>query len=381
MKALHVFTLATTAESFFDGQFKYLADNGLDITLACSPDSEIDWFAERNYIKYVPIEIARTLAPSQDVKTLKQLVSLICNERYDIVVGHTPKGALLAMIAAKFAGCKKRVYLRHGVIYTTAKGLKRKILIAEEKFVSALATHIINVSPSLGDVAVSDKLNKPDKQRVIGRGTCGGIDTINKFNPNTVNKDIVEALRFSQNIEKDDYVIGFCGRLCKDKGIPELIEGFDLFRRQHPEIKSKLLLVGGYDSRDILPQHIHNLIDSDKDIIYTGHILKNIQNFYALMDVFVFPSHREGFGMCAIEAQAMELPVLASKSHGCIDTIVDGETGEYIDITPESISEGLLNLYDQKRRLTLGKSARKFVCDNFERTKMWPQILKFYEQV
>ncbi len=381
MKVLHVFTLATTAESFFDGQFKYLSEHGHDITLVCSSSAGIANFAKRNAIRYIPVEIARTLSPARDVKSLQQLVRLIKTDKYDIVVGHTPKGALLSMVAANIAGCRVRVYLRHGLVYTTATGLKRAILKYEERFVSALSTHIINVSPSLCDLAVKDHLNPPWKQTVIGHGTCGGIDTVNTFNPEKLDRGMVSALRFSQKIGTDDFVVGFCGRLCKDKGIPELIEGFKLFRIQNPSISAKLLLVGSYDTRDILPESIHQTIDTDKDIIYTGQILKNIQNYYALMDVFVFPSHREGFGMCSIEAQAMGVPALVAKSHGCVDTILDGKTGYYIDLTPKSICEKLLLLHDQNLRQKLSKAARQFVCDNFERTKLGPLIKDYYDGI
>lgn len=381
MKILHVFTLATTAESFFDGQFKYLVENGQKIDLVCSPDIYVEEFAERNRINYIPIQIARSLSMNSDVKAVRQLYSLIKRNDYDVVVGHTPKGALLSMIAAKLARTKRRVYLRHGVVYTTASGIKRTILKMEEKFVSSLATKIINVSPSLGELVVKDKINKEAKQTVIGKGTCGGIDTIDTFNPEKIDKGRISSLRFSQNISEGDYVIGFCGRLCKDKGIPELIDGFNLFREKYPETNAKLLLIGGYDGRDTLPESIHKTIESDNDIIHTGHIIKDIQNYYALMDVFVFPSHREGFGMCSIEAQAMGVPALVAKSHGCIDTIVDWETGFYIDLTRESICDKLFQLYDSKKRRYLGNNARSYVCENFERTTLWPEILEYYNSL
>ncbi len=381
MKVLHVFTLATTAEAFFDGQFRYLVYNGHQIDLVCSGDEYVEDFARRNGVRYFPISIPRTLSPKQDALAIKQLCSLIRKNKYDIVVGHTPKGALLSMIASKLAGVKKRIYLRHGLIYTTAQGSKRTILKAEEKFVSSLATHIINVSPSLGQVAIDDKLNSAEKQTVIGKGTCGGIDTIKQFNPENIDTDRLSALRFSQQITASDFVIGFCGRLCKDKGIPELIEGFKLLRRKHPELHPKLLLVGGYDSRDILPEEIHQAIESDPDIIHAGHILKDIQYYYALMDVFVFPSHREGFGMCSIEAQAMGVPALVAKSHGCIDTISPGISGEYIDLTPQSICDQLFKMHSRDKRSLMSKNARRFVTENFERTTLWPKIVQFYSSL
>jgi len=379
MKILHVFTLAVTAESFFDGQFAYLSDAGFDIHLVAStkPSKE---FCQRNHITFHQIPVARRVDITVDIKSIKALCKLIRREKFDAVFGHTPKGALVAMCAARLSGVKIRVYYRHGLIYTTATGAKQLIFKTVERFTAVLATKIVNVSPSLSKLAVKDKLNSAGKQYVIGSGTCGGIDAENTFNPDKVDSGMISALRSGQKISKDDYVIGFCGRLCKDKGIRELIEGFRIFRKSNPSINAKLLLIGGYDGRDILPENIHQTIDTDDDIISTGYILKNIQNYYALMDVFVFPSYREGFGMCVIEASAMEVPILVSRSHGCVDSIRENVTGRYIDISPESIASGLSDMLDADLRHRLGKGGRQFVLNLFDHKVMWPLIKQFYDE-
>ena len=99
------------------------------------------------------------------------------------------------------------------------------------------------------------------------------------------------------------------------------------------------------------------------------------------MDVFVFPSYREGFGMTVIEASAMRLPILVSRSHGCIDSIREDVTGRYIELTPVSIASGLSDMLVSELRQRLGNAGRDFVSENFERTKMWPKILKLYSEI
>ena len=99
------------------------------------------------------------------------------------------------------------------------------------------------------------------------------------------------------------------------------------------------------------------------------------------MDVFVFPSYREGFGMTVIEASAMCLPILVSRSHGCIDSIRDDITGRYIDLTPKSIASELSDMLDPELRQRLGNAGRDFVTANFERTKMWPEIQELYDTI
>lgn len=380
MKVLHVFTLLTTPESFFYGQFGYLAEHGHEIHLVTDDEEDIE-FSRRNHIIYNRIPIIRAISPMGDIGTIKKLMQLIRREKYDAVFGHTPKGAMVAMIAAKLAGVKTRVYYRHGLIYTTAKGLKRSILKTVERLTAACATHIVNVSPSLSKLAVKDHLNSDRKQTVIGLGTCGGIDTINIFNPTKVSQEKVSVLRHTLGIPDNAYVVGFCGRLCHDKGIIELIEGFRLFQKAQPDIVARLLLVGPYDARDILPSHVKDEIEASHSIIAPGSVSHHfLPDYYSLMDVFVFPSYREGFGMTVLEASAMRIPVLVSRSHGCVDSIRENITGCYIDITSQSIASGLSDMLVPQLRQRLGNAGRDFVTENFERTRMWPRILDLYKQ-
>ncbi|MDE6423349.1 MAG: glycosyltransferase, partial [Muribaculaceae bacterium] len=116
------------------------------------------------------------------------------------------------------------------------------------------------------------------------------------------------------------------------------------------------------------------------DIIATGRIAKNmLPLYYQLMDVFVLPSYREGFGMSVLEASAMNKPVLVSRSHGCVDSIVEGETGLYIDISPEDIAaqiecvKGSTNSY--------GVNGRKWVCENFDSESMWPKVSSLLDEL
>lgn len=376
MKILNIFTISTTPKSFFDGQFKYLSDAGHEIWVVSSSEEPID-FVQTNSVFYRKFDIRRSISPFADIRTIAHLIAFIQHEQFEAVIGHTPKGAMVAMIASKLAGVKKRVYYRHGLIYTTAKGLKRKIFKVVEQLTASLATHIINVSPSLSKLAVKEHLNSDRKQTVFGIGTCGGIDTINIFNPDFISQCEKSDLKSSLGINEDDFVVGFCGRICKEKGVRELIDGFKLFIQKYP--KAKLLLVGAYDTRDILPVEYKNEIEANSNIISTGRVEKSrLPLFYSVMDVFAFPSYREGFGMCVIEASAMQVPALVSRSHGCVDSICEHQTGEYIDVSAQNINDNLEKMLNQSTRRRLGMNGREWVTKNFEQTLLWPQITSFY---
>ena len=88
---------------------------------------------------------------------------------------------------------------------------------------------------------------------ILGKGTCGGIDTQNKFNPERISDDDKKRLKRQLQISDSDIVIGFCGRLVKDKGVIELVEGFKLLKEKYPHLSFKLLVVGPLEKRDSIP--------------------------------------------------------------------------------------------------------------------------------
>jgi len=382
MKQIHIFTVFGTPYSFYDGQFRYLTEQGNEIILVSSDDPRAEDFAERNHIRFIPVTMPRSMSPVTIARAIKSITAIIKREKPDAVFGHTPVGALVAMIASKRCGVRNRVYYRHGLIYTTMTGAKRIAFKKEEQFVAALSTTVVNVSHSLSNLAVADKLNKDSKQHVIGHGTCGGIDGLNIFNPELLDAIKLTELKEKSGLKDADIVFGFCGRICVDKGIPEMIDGFMMFREKHPELKSKLLLIGALDIRDGVSEEYKRIISENPDIIHTGSLEKNdIPYYYSMLDVFVFPSHREGFGMCVVEASAMEKPILVSRSHGCVDSIVEHETGEYIELSAEGICDGMEKMMDVDLRKRLGENGRKKVLEWYDFRVMWPQVAELYKKI
>lgn len=382
MKQIHIFTVFTTPEAFFDGQFKYLTNCGEDIILISSNHPNAQSFARRNGIRFIPIEMPRSMKIKPILKAIRLIIKTIKAEKPNAVFGHTPVGAFCAMIAAKWCGVKNRIYYRHGLIYTTMKGLKYQIFRLEERFVSSLATSIINVSHSLSHLAIKDKLNPKNKQYVIGSGTCGGIDAKYIFNPELINEQKKYIIIKKLGLTNADIIYGFCGRICTDKGVPEMIDAFLKLRALHTEVNAKLLLIGNMDERDILPKVTKDTIINNKDIVISGWVEKSdIPYYYSMLDVFIFPSHREGFGMCVLEASAMEKPILVSKVHGCEDSIIEHITGEYIELNADSICKGMEYMLNKIKRSFLGKNGRESVLNKYDTRVMWPLVFALYKKI
>lgn len=377
VKILEIINLPSSAINFIGGQFKYLRDEGgYEMHLICSPGGGIEEFCLENGVKYHPVQLNRQVSIKKDLQALKDICNYIKKENIDIVIAHQSKGRLLGMIACSLTGVKHRVVFAHGVVYETMTGLKRWLMIQNDRFVSLLADKVVCVSQYVCDKRAEDRIDRNGKRVLLGRGSCNGLDTITKFNPELVDKSEVEKLREKYGISREDFVIGFCGRLVRDKGIIELVEAYKSLMIKYPENKIKMLIIGYPEKRDGLQSEILEYLETENSIIFTGRIpFAEIQKYYLLMNVLVLPTHREGFGMVAVEASAMGIPAIVSDYTGCRETVIPNETGLYIDQTPESIVRAIEVCFDAKSAKQLGQKGRQFVVENFEHTKVRKHVL------
>lgn len=373
MNILHVVNIYFVLPYFIGGQFKYFKNKGYNMNVVCSQSKYLSDYSKENGFDYIETPINRAISIKEDLLSIFAITKFIRQKKIDIIVGHTPKGGLLAMIAGRICGVKKRIYFRHGIVYETSYGLKRFILKTVDRVASLCATKIVCVSKSVLDRSIEDKLAPARKQLILRNGTCNGIDTVHQFNPELINKADIAELRKKYGINEDDYVIGYSGRLVRDKGIIELVNAFSLLKNAE---NCKLLLVGMFEERDALPEDIKEKILNDPRIIYTGFINGGMENYYAMMNVYVLASYREGFPTGVLEAQSMQLPVITTRVTGCKDSILEGETGLFSENSAEDLSSKI----DEIRLCNKinGKNGRNWVKKNFDSKLVWEEIEKLY---
>ena len=383
MRVLEIMPLAHSAMEFIGDQLSYFKEQGgYEMHLVSSPADGIYEFAERESTVYYPMVIPRTIEPWQDIKNMWRIFRYVRKHKIDVVIGHQSKGILYGMLPSKLGGAKFRIVLAHGVLEDTMTGLRQRIFATENKLMSSFATHVLCVSPSVMRRRVELGIDKPERQCILGKGTCNGVDALNKFNPAKVPTEITESIRNKYHLQQDDYVVGFCGRLVRDKGVTELAGAIKLLKEQHPEIPVKLFVIGNPEKRDALPDETINFLKESDDVIFTGRVdYSEIQNYYTVMDAFILPSYREGFPTVALEASAMALPLIVSRSTGCIDSIIENETGVYCDITPESIAKAILTFVDREKAHRFGQAGRQFVLEHFEHTKVKALMLDLLNQI
>lgn len=370
---LHIFSVPFSIKYFVGKQFLYLKQKtGNSYFVSCSDSPVLHTLSEALGFTPLPVEITRQISPLKDIKAIYSLIRIIRNNKISTVVGHSPKGALVAMCAAKIAGVKNRIYFRHGIFYETSSGLKRTLLKNIDRLSGLLATTVVCVSQDVKRISEEDKISSPEKNCLLGKGTCSGIDTENTFNPDRISPESKMKSRKDFGIPQDSFVVGFAGRLVRDKGIPELIEAWKIFSPKYP--KAVLLLIGPMEERDAIPDVTKQDIQNMPSIIAPGEC-EEMNRAYSVMDVFILPTYREGFPTVALEASAMELPVIITKATGCTEAVQDEVTGIFTSHSPTDIAQKLERLYtDRAYAERLGKAGRVFVRENFEQTKIWDII-------
>jgi glycosyltransferase involved in cell wall biosynthesis len=348
-----------------------LREAGFRITLICSPGKLLTQTAASAGVDAYPIPIARTISPIADLLSLYRLWRALRKLRPEIVEFSTPKAGLLGSLAACLARVPHRVYFLRGLKLETASGLKRLVLLASEKL-AALATHqVICNSESLRTEAIKLRIANPKKMSVLGDGSSSGVDLLRFSSGNS-------QVRTALNIPAAAPVIGFVGRLTRDKGVPELITAFNQILRAIPS--AYLLLVGWFDAaEDAVDSALISTIVSHPQIRTTG-MVTDTAPFYRAMDLLVLPTRREGFPNVILEAAATSLPVITTLSTGARDAVIPEVTGLLIPPGyPEAIQEATLNLLrNADRRNQMGRAARAWVCEHYSIEKVLNENIQFY---
>lgn len=366
-----IFQLVTVSKSItlMKGQIEYLRDKGLDVHVVSSKGPEQNTYSSD--ITHA-VNMEREISLKNDFKSLFNMIKLFRKERPYIVNSGTPKAGLIGTLAA-FITCRPvRIYTVRGLRLETVTGLKYKILYAMEKLAMYCSTDIIAVSESLKSKIVELKLANKNKIKVLGYGSSNGVN-LEKFDKkfDAIPNELQEQL-------SGNFVIGFVGRIVKDKGIKEVVEMFKMLQAKN--LKVKLLLLGNPEKDDSISASDYQYLVDNHDVILAGHVSQPV-NYFNHMDVLVSPTYREGFANVSLEAQCVEVPVITTRATGAIDTIEDNQTGFLVDVGESKelteYVEYLINHPNVKNEM--GKKGRKRVEEKFRNEVIWEHLETIYK--
>lgn len=362
--------IAVTADisiRLLSGQLDYLVREGFDVHLVVSPGKYANELENRAGFTVHYVEMARDISLKKDIRALFQMIRVFRKVRPDIANVGTPKAALLGSIAGFVTRTKRRIYTLRGLRIETTYGAKRFILKIMEQLTISLSTEVIAISPSLIAKCKELGLSGTAKMTVLGAGSSNGLQL--------AHFDKQCKASCTKPFSNNDFIVGFTGRITKDKGIEELVTAFMGMKN------TNLLLVGGLDEGHGLKAETYALIQSNPRIKVTGFIA-NPAPYYQFMDVFVIPSYREGFSNVCLEAAAAKRAVIGTNVTGIKDAIVKGKTGSLVEPhSSDSLQQEMQRLQASPTlRASYAKNGRARVVEHFQAESMWGKMVDFYRK-
>ena len=406
-KLIRVTTADISLNSLLKGQLKFL-NQYFEVVGVAKDTGVLKEVSEREGIRVVDAPLERPISLVKDIKGLWFLYRLFRKEKPWCVHANTPKGSLLAMIAAWFACVPHRVYTVTGLRYQGAHGMLRTILKTMERLSCLFATNVIPEGQGVLQCLKRDNITKKSLQ-VIHYGNINGKDTEFFSRDNTIQtaslkqadkqiflrnlseKEARSLVRSELGFSNNDFIFVFIGRLVNDKGLGELADAIRKLEDEKFEIK--LLLIGEIDGEDdALAKDKLNYLMQSKNVKYIG-VQSDIRPYLMASDVLVFPSYREGFPNVPLEAGALGLPAIVTNINGSNEIIEDGVNGKIIqapldnkgvrvnDITIELYTMMKWFYYHPEEVKKMGENARPIICERYEQHNVWKALLEYYKQL
>lgn len=378
IKVAHVTTIDFTLR-YVITLMRYLIALGYQVFGVSSPGPYVAGL-EANGIRHHGVALTRLNSPLADLRGLRSLYREFRAEKYDVVHTYSPKGNLLGQWAAFFARTPVRVTTVHGLYFTPKSSFLRKLIFSLVESISMIPAHKVFLV-NQQDYATVRKLRFGNMRKV--HLLLGGTGTdIERFNRARMDPVQIRQTRAQFGIQPDDIVIGFVGRLVYEKGILELLQAFATLSATRSNLR--LLLVGpiDVDKSDAIPPSLIDELGVRDRTVLTGAV-DDPAPMFALMDIYALPSYREGMPISTMEAQSMGLPVVTTDARGCIESILDQETGLIVPARDaQALTQALAQLVDNNElRGQMAQNARRFAEERYDDRRINAQVEVFYRDL
>lgn len=369
---LYGVTIGRSASSLLRGQLAWFREQGWRVVLVTSPDEAASQAAEREGVEFEPLKMHREISPLSDLRALTRWISVVRRYRPDAVNVSTPKAGLLGGLAAWALRVPRRLYVVRGLRAEGADGILGSVLRGLEWLSIHLATDVIFVSDSLAAECERLGLVSRSRSRVIGEGSSNGVQA-ESVSARARKVDRV-ALRTELGFTESDFVVGFVGRITRDKGVDTLLRAL---LSERIDSRVKLFIIGTLEEPE-WGRQIDALGDRVTRISWTDDVWGHL----AAIDVLTLPTLREGFPNVVLEAAAAGVPAITTRATGAIDSVVHGQTGFLIDVSDSAgLVDRINELADAPGEVArMGEAARERVVSKFRPETIWNGLQEILQQ-
>lgn len=374
MRLAHITTVDLSLRFLLRNQLQAFRGAGFEVLGVSAPGP---WISElrQDGVEHVAVpSLERRWAPLADLRAFAALVGLLRRLRPTIVHTHTPKAGVLGRIAARLAGVPIVVNTVHGMYGIDGSPVRQRFFLLLERIAARCSDFEFCQNREDLDVLRRLGIVGPERSAYLGNGV-----NLNRFDPARVDG---RQARARLGIPPGAVVVGTVGRLVWEKGYREFFAMAEALKRDDPGVV--VIAIGPQEmgKRDAVPSEILEDLTRRGVVRFLG-MQTEMPELYAVMDVFVLPSYREGFSRSAIEAAAMARPLVLTDVRGCREVVDEGRNGFLVP--PRSVDV----LLDRVRRLVrdpalrerFGRESRRRALTEFDERRVVETTLSVYRRL
>lgn len=325
-------------------------------------------------IQHIPLQSStRGMSLISDLRAAWELAQALSRVRPDVLHTHNPKPGLYGRVIGRLLGVPIVVNTVHGIYAAPDDRLLKRAVVYLLEAVAARFSDVELVQ-SAEDTALMRRLHIAPRGRVEHLGN--GVD-LDRFDRRRLGPEVRREVRSELGVGPDAIVVGCVGRLVLEKGYAELLEAAEGLGEEFV-----VVCIGPEDPEkpDAVPPA---LIERAKrrGVKFLG-MRTDVERLYMGMDIFVLPSHREGFPRSAMEAAAMGLPVIATDIRGCREVVDPGRNGLLVPVRdPDALRRAIQKLADRDLREELSHQARAKAEEAFDEKRVVARVLRAYTRI
>ncbi len=250
------------------------------------------------------------------------------------------------------------------IVHAPMEGVPSRALVAERIELLRRATAVTVVGPTFARMVEAFADLPAGRVQVVP----WGVD-LNHFRPGDPNGCE----------ERDGHRVGFFKGFREVYGPRTLVEAIPHVLERFP--KAIFELVGGGEGLDDCRGVADRLGIRDAARWLESRSIARLPELLSTWDATVMPSVCEAFGMAALEAGAMELPVIASNVGGFRDSVIDGTTGLLVPVgAPFALAQAINRLLESREmRQRMGQAGRRFVAEHYEQEACLTEQIEAYK--
>lgn len=341
-----------------------LKERGLDVILLCAKGSRLESEGIKHHLVVRPFFNAE----GKTLPSIKRIKAFLKNFPVDVIHTHLSHDLQMLVPAMQTAKSEAKLFLTKRM----ASGVKKKDLL--HRYLYHRLERIFAISNYIRQSVLNTCPISEEKVELLHNG----ID-LNLFNPKIYDREVI---RKELGLNAESLVIGMVGRFSPGKGHREFFQAGKIITEK---IKHgvQFLVVGGPSYGE--EEYYHQIMDlskkiiGDRDVVFTG-FRSDVARMIKTMDILAFPSHEESLGNIVLESMAMEVVVVACRSGGVPDIVLDGETGFLVPPgRVEPLAEKLMQyIQDPKLRERHGKAGRERIKTKFNFKNYLDTLIKYY---